>query len=573
MTKDTGKKWRAFRSARKFARSLGLRFENAWVRYCRGEMKDKARKPDDVPRNPWIIYRKRGWKGMGDWLGATMPRMKHWRIFVHARAYARALGLSTGREWYAFCTGKLRGKDARPLDIPASPQTVYRDKGWRGWGDWVGTGRVATYNKRFRPFPPARALARTLKLRSQAEWLAYCKGVIPGKGTRPDDIPTNPCQIYRMRGWKGMGDWLGTGNVALWLRKFRPFEEARAFARSLRLRNSDEWRKFCKGLIPAKGRRPDDIPTTPGNSYRHCGWCSMGDWLGTGTVSSMFRTFRLFREARTFVRALKLRSHDEWIAYCAGKLPDKGTRPSDIPTTPSRTYRNRGWRGWLDWLGTENIRGPEQFRPFEEARAFARSLNLSGEHKWRKFLRGSLRGKGKKPNNIPACPQLVYRDKGWCGWGDWFGTGNVQPSQKRFLPFQKARIFARSLKLRGSKDWYMFCAGTLPKKGKRPPDIPSSPRQTYRASGWQGMGDWLGTGNVATCLRVFLPFGKARSYARMLGLKSVEEWRKFCKGLMPDKGTRPPDIPADPRTGYRGKGWRGWPDWLGTKNVRRRVNT
>ena len=65
------KKLRAFGTARKFARGLGLQSESAWRRYCRGEFSDKPRKPDDVPPSPWKAYRCHGWKDMGDWLGTS----------------------------------------------------------------------------------------------------------------------------------------------------------------------------------------------------------------------------------------------------------------------------------------------------------------------------------------------------------------------------------------------------------------------------------------------------------------------------------------------------------------------
>jgi hypothetical protein len=62
---------------------------------------------------------------------------------------------------------------------------------------------------RGQPFKKARALVRSLGLKSVAEWSAYCKS-----GKKPDDIPASPRQTYLNEGWAGMGDWLGTGRVA-----------------------------------------------------------------------------------------------------------------------------------------------------------------------------------------------------------------------------------------------------------------------------------------------------------------------------------------------------------------------
>ena len=74
-----------------------------------------------------------------------------------------------------------------------------------------------------------------------------------------------------------MGDWLGTGTVANRGMHFRPFLKARAFARSLALKNQKEWHAFAKST-----RKPKDIPYSPATAYAVTGWTGYGDWLGTG---------------------------------------------------------------------------------------------------------------------------------------------------------------------------------------------------------------------------------------------------------------------------------------------------
>jgi len=106
-------------------------------------------------------------------------------------------------------------------------------------------------------------------LKSQTEWLAYCKS-----GKKPDDIPANPNRTYA-GGWMGYGDWLGTGAVARSLRQYRSFAKARAFMRGLGLKSSNEWLAYRKSP-----NKPDDIPTNPNTYYANDGWAGMGDWLG-----------------------------------------------------------------------------------------------------------------------------------------------------------------------------------------------------------------------------------------------------------------------------------------------------
>jgi hypothetical protein len=57
-------------------------------------------------------------------------------------------------------------------------------------------------------------------------------------------------------------------------RNWRPFEEAREYARGLGLKNWHEWQAWAKS-----GKRPKDIPSNPREIYGVKGWVSHGDWL------------------------------------------------------------------------------------------------------------------------------------------------------------------------------------------------------------------------------------------------------------------------------------------------------
>jgi hypothetical protein len=235
---------------------------------------------------------------------------------------------------------------------------------------------------------------------------------------------------------------------------YRPFQKARAFAHALKLKNENEWRRFCKGQMPEKGMRPADIPATPNNTYANKGWKGIGDWLGTGRISCRDMVFRPFEEARALVHLLELKSSDEWRKFCRGQMPEKGMRPADIPTTPNETYAKKGWNGMGDWLGTGTI-APRNivFRPFEEARAFVHSLKLKSRKEWKKFCSGEMPEKGMFPADVPRAPQHTYKTEGWIGYGDWVGTGAIANYNKIYRPFEEARAFVHSLELKGVDEW------------------------------------------------------------------------------------------------------------------------
>src|SRR5215210_1449342 len=171
--------------------------------------------------------------------------------------------------------------------------------------------------------------------------------------------------------------------------------------------------------------------------------------------------------------------------------------------------------------------GRYNWRPLEEAREFARGLGLKSQTKWREWVKS-----GECPDDIPTNPDKTYGSKGWAGWGDWLGTGNVHEGDWR--PLDEARGFVRGLGLESEAEWRAWS-----KTQKRPPDIPATPDQVYKGKGWAGWGDWLGTGYVANSKREFRPFEEAREFARGLGLKGVTEWREWKTS-----GEFPADTPS-----------------------------
>jgi Phage-integrase repeat unit len=337
----------------------------------------------------------------------------------------------------------------------------------RKTSETLGAGLALCLRANLRRFEDSRAFVHALGLKSHGDWVEYCKS-----GKKPEDIPSAPRVVYAETGWAGMGDWLGTGTISTRLRKYRPFEKARAFVHALGLKSQYDWAEYCKS-----GKKPDDIPATPYRTYTETGWAGWGDWLGTGRVYR--REYRTFTEARAFVHALGLKSHGDWRDYYKS-----GKKPDDIPANPGRTYAETGWAGMGDWLGTGRV-APRlhQYRPFNEARAFVHALGLKSETDWRDYCRS-----GKKPEDIPSAPRVVYAETGWAGMGDWFGTGTVATFRREFRPFAEARGFVHGLGLKSWQEWFDYC-----KSGNKPNDIPSNPNQVYAAKGWAGLGDWLGT--------------------------------------------------------------------------------
>ena len=178
----------------------------------------------------------------------------------------------------------------------------------------------------FRDFKEAREYVRILRLKRQYEWKAYCNS-----GYKPDFIPHNPEKIYKKKrwfnlsGWIDWKDWLGVNIEKSKKRKYLHFKEAKEFVHTLNLKDSNEWKVYCKS-----GYKPSQIPSSPNGIYKKK-FEGLGDWLGNGRTRN--KTYRSYKEAREFVRSLGLKSRKEWQEYCKS-----GNKPDDIPERPWEIY-------------------------------------------------------------------------------------------------------------------------------------------------------------------------------------------------------------------------------------------
>jgi hypothetical protein len=142
--------------ARAFVRTLGFKRPKEWRAYCRS-----GKKPKNIPANPNTVYGGKGWIGWSDWLGDKLKLP-----YEEARAFVRALGLKSVKEWTTYCRS---GK--KPTNIPRAPHMAYAGKGWADWPDWLGTER----KPEMLSFKKARAFVRARRLKGQKEWRAYCR--------------------------------------------------------------------------------------------------------------------------------------------------------------------------------------------------------------------------------------------------------------------------------------------------------------------------------------------------------------------------------------------------------------
>lgn len=92
----------------------------------------------------------------------------------------------------------------KPKAIPRFPYRVYQEE-WTSWNDFLGTNNKFNekIGTKWRPFLEATAWALRQSLKSQTEWMEFCKL----EGKLPADIPARPDLVYDE--WRSWSHWLG----------------------------------------------------------------------------------------------------------------------------------------------------------------------------------------------------------------------------------------------------------------------------------------------------------------------------------------------------------------------------
>lgn len=505
------------------------------------------------------------------------------KSFKEVREFARSLNLKSKKEWEEYCKS-----GQRPQFIPSNVFSSYKEEGWKGWSDFLGLDEIIPLS-----YEETSAITQSLNIRTVKEYSEYMESEGKKLG-----IPKNPKDFYKDKGWV---DWETFFNKKeqIGYKNFMPFEEAKKFISNLNIKTQNEWKEYSKS-----GKKPNNIPNCPEQTYKPYGWKGWPDFLGKGKnqmtyqeLKSLIQPLKLnskkeyeeyiiknnlqdscsrfpdviyknkgweswwdflgkgisidksryflpYEEAQKFVQGIGIKSYYDWLQYVKS-----GYMNNRIPKHPHKYYVGKGWTNWKDFLG-RNINGYKKFQPFEKAKEYVRALGLKNSLEWRMFLRS-----GNKPNDIPSAPNYVYKNEGWNGWDDFLNINSkrLKPLNRSNVPmksFEEAKKIVQELGIHTSIEWIALC-----KSGNAPEGVPKNPSVAYKGNGWNGFKDFLGR---VGGYKNFKSFEEARAFARSLNLKSQTDWNLYIKS-----GKKPNDIPANPAQSYKGNGWIGWIDFLG----------
>ena len=329
--------------------------------------------------------------------------------------------------------------------------------------------------------------------------------------------------------------------IKLWekLSRFEwmPFEEAREFVRGLGLKSQNEWRKYLQS-----NNKPFNLTSKPERVYKNKGWISFRDWIGT--LKGWDGKWEDFYIARDFVRSFNLKNQSEWINYTKSK-----NKPFNIPATPERYYKGKGWISLGDWLGT-NREHKKDFLTFNEARILVRSFELKNQNDWRNWRKSK-----NCPNNIPSQPEIYYKNSGWISFADFIGL--IPDWDGTYLSYSQAKKTIAHLSLISRIEWNIYS-----KSGNKPLNIPSSPNSVYKKD-WKGWGDFLCNNNIAPQNLEFVNYEEACKIIQENGIKSFSQFQKFKL----TENFNLFNLPKAPEVVYKNHGWIGYSAFFGKKTI------
>lgn len=159
---------------------------------------------------------------------------------------------------------QLRNEQKIPVEIPVRPDMYYKDE-WESWKSFIKVGESLATDKSYRgsrvSYEELKTMNRRLGITTKEE---YYKAILDGR--LPEHTPADPQAEYpkEFEGWSLF--------VAQEF-KYLSFSAAKAYIKRFKLKNSLDWRNFCR-----EGFRPDYIPSLPDRVYEE--FTDWPDFLG-----------------------------------------------------------------------------------------------------------------------------------------------------------------------------------------------------------------------------------------------------------------------------------------------------
>jgi hypothetical protein len=214
----------------------------------------------------------------------------------------------------------------------------------------------------------------------------------------------------------------------------------------------------------------------------------------------------------------------KWVEYI------KSNELTNIPLTPNKVYRDRGWISWANLLNTKNHRNIK-YVSYEEFKQWVRD-NVANTINFRCIV---------KPIGIPCNPERIYKE--WVGWYDCLP--NCRVTNIDYWSYDKAKQYLNEKYGKITGDTFR----SLHKNHELPIEIPKKPERVYDNFSYK---TFLNPNYVE-----YIDYQSAKKIVHGLNIQNNRAWREFTKSV-----DFPTNIPKSPETTYR-EFWVSWYEWLG----------
>jgi hypothetical protein len=271
------------------------------------------------------------------------------------------------------CWQNLLQRDNAPDNLPDDPE-VYG----LSHREFFNTIKISSVKRakeyaRKRGIKTLREWARKSLITTALEWSQ--------SKTIPLNIPKSPHTKYQSN-WVSWPDFLGIDrqrNSTL-----LSYKEAEDFARESVATTVEEWRSLEK---------PDGIAKQPQISYQEKGWVNWETFLGTEMIT--FENFRMLAQREGILNLT------QWSEFRKDSLQKKM-----LPRIPTIYYG----KDIQECFG-------KRWVPIEEAKAFVKKQGITSMTEWNTACNSN-----QIPYNIPKNLHRSYKNEGWKGAYDFFGT-------------------------------------------------------------------------------------------------------------------------------------------------------
>ncbi|MDB9984826.1 DEAD/DEAH box helicase family protein [Gammaproteobacteria bacterium] len=329
--------------------------------------------------------------------------------YKDAKEIVKDCGFKTQAEFKKAITNK----SYEPFGIPKSPREYYIDKGWEGWGDFLGTINPGGRNKyAIENFGEVKKIVQAAKISSRADYQYKYKELHRGLVLAPERKFSSE--------WEGWKDFCGE-HYAANKKGIVSYEEAKKWVHQKKISSSKNYRKLY-------ATADIKLPLSPADVYR--GLYSMDDFYYSpgSSIKGRFGFFLKYISAKEIVKNNNINTTTKYFKYAHKYNLNNDIR---LPLDPPAFYKE--WINWSNFLYQYIDKKNKTFATYKEAKEWTQKNGIRNFNEYfNKYKSSEL--------SLPSHPEIAYKKTGeWISWAEFTNRININKkhSNKKELDTKK----------------------------------------------------------------------------------------------------------------------------------------